>query len=965
MKQMEQIHGFIVTGIEPLEELKGELYRLTHDKTGLELIWLKREEENKTFGIAFETLPWNDTGVFHILEHSVLCGSDRYPVKEPFVELLKHSMNTFLNAMTFPDKTFYPFSSRNDKDFLNLMRVYLDAVFHPLIYSKPEIFGQEGWHYEFDQNGQPSYKGVVFNEMKGAFADADLLMNAAVHQMLFPDSCYQYVSGGDPSKIPDLSYEEFLDSHRRFYAPSNGYVFLDGDLDIDTALKLLNEEYLQDYEKSERMAPPNVQQPVNGGEREVEYELSPEEKTEGRIRMAWGNVIGTFRERERLIAVQILSEALCGNNQSPLCKAVLSEGLAEDVIMQVQDGILQNFVLLEAQNFKEENRERVQEVMFGTLSRLAEEGLDREQLLAVMANLEFRMRERDYGSMPQGLVLGFQALETWLYGGNPADNLKVGGLFGRLREKMGQGYFEQTLREVFLENPHTCKVVLMPSHQAGEKRNEQEARRLEQEAAPWNDDTKRALIAAQQRLESWQASVDSPEALATLPRLTLADIPREPEKLPMEETKIAGIPVLKHEVASNGILYLSLHFDVSGYGEEELSALSMMCSLLGTLRTRSHSVEELTNMSRLRCGYTAFHLPVYGREGQNDDCDAKLCVSFSCLEERLTEALQLITELLTETCFEDGQDVLDLIRQNRQQMYQGIIMSGSSIAIGRVMSQISAAGVAEECTNGISFYQWLKRQEDNWDWDGLRKQLMDFSEKIFGKNRMTLSITGAAGQYADAAAHQLADSLPEKDAPVGRCALKAWEQVNEGIVIPSDVSFAVSGGDLLARGGRYTGDLQLTARIIRLGYLWNAIRVQGGAYGAGFTVQDTGAMGCYSYRDPNAAQSLKCYGNVPDFLREFCDGGEDLTGYIIGAVSAASPLLTPRMKGSVADSFYFRGITWERRCQLRQELLDTDHEKLRKIADSIEQAIAGGSTCVVGPKQQIEECEGLTHIFQL
>ncbi len=965
MKQMEQTHGFTVTEIRPLTELKGEMYRLTHDKTGLELVWLKREEENKTFGIAFETLPWNDTGVFHILEHSVLCGSDRYPVKEPFVELMKNSMNTFLNAMTFPDKTVYPISSRNDKDFLNLMRVYLDAVFYPLIYGKPEIFHQEGWHYEFDGDSRPSYKGVVFNEMKGAFADADQLLNHQMNQLLFPDNCYQYESGGDPARIPDLSYEEFLDSHRRFYAPSNGYVFLDGDLDIDTVLQILDEEYLQKFDKTERIAPPRPQEPVNGGLREVEYELSAEEDEEGHVRMAWGNVIGSFQEREKLVAVQILAEALCGNNQSPLCKAILSEGLAEDVLMQPQDGVLQTWVQLEVQNLKEEDRDRVKQVVFDTLARQADDGIDRELLLAVMTNIEFRMRERDFGTMPQGLVLGFQALESWLYGGDPAANLEVGDLFHILKEKMEQGYFEQLIREVFLENPHTCQVVLVPSHQAGEKRNALEAKRLAQEEAAWDAGTKQGLLDSQQRLEQWQASEDSPEDLAKLPTLTLADIPREPEFLPIEETRIAGIPVLLHQVDSNGILYVKLYFDVFGYNEEELSALSMMCALYGKLSTRSHSVEELTNMARLRCGQMSFSLASFGQEGKNDTCNTKLCVSFSCLEEHLEEALQLVEELLTETRYEAEQDVLDLIRQNRQQMFQGIVMSGSMIALGRLAAQKNLAGVAAECTGGFAFYQWLKKQDDNWDWKPLKQQFEAFSKEIIGKNRLIVSVTGAADTYAKAVAEQAAAAFLDCQAAERQQRLKVWDKVNEGIVIPADISFAAAGGDLLGHGGHYTGDLPLAARMISLAYLWNVIRVQGGAYGTGLAVRETGLAACYSYRDPSAARSLEYYQKAADFLRDFCGEGTDLTGFIIGAVSDASPLMTPRMKGGASDSFYFRGITWERRCKLRQELLDASTEGLLRIADQLRVALAEGSVCVIGAKQQLEACQGLERFYQL
>ena len=497
------IHGFTVTKQLPLPELNAVLYQMTHDKTGLGLVWLKRDEENKTFGIAFETLPWDDTGVFHILEHSVLCGSDKYPVKEPFVELMKSSMNTFLNAMTFQDKTMYPISSRNDKDFVNLMRVYLDAVFCPLIYSKPEIFYQEGWHYELDENGNASYKGVVFNEMKGAYASADRQVRGGLNRLLFPESPYGYESGGDPSSIPNLTYEAFIDSHRRFYAPSNAYVFLDGDLDIENTLGIINDEYLCNYEKTERMAPP-VMQPAVCNEAEAEYELAPGEALEGKTRLSFGKVIGTFADREKLIATEILSEVLCGTNQSPLPKAILSAGLAEEVNMRLNDGMLQPWLMLDIKNIKDENLAAVEAKISEVLTSLAETGLDHAQLEAVMANTEFKLRERDFGRYPQGLIFGFNVMESWLYGGEPEANLEVGNLFVELKQKMENGYFEALIRELLLANPHSAKITLRPSYTAGEARRAAEQARLAKETAAWTESDKAAVAARQETLIAWQ-----------------------------------------------------------------------------------------------------------------------------------------------------------------------------------------------------------------------------------------------------------------------------------------------------------------------------------------------------------------------------------------------------------------------------------------------------------------------------
>ena len=722
----DTVHGFVVEREVSLPELDAVMYQMKHEKTGLELVWISREEENKVFGIGFETLPWNDTGVFHILEHSVLCGSKNYPVKEPFVELLKNSMNTFLNAMTFPDKTFYPVASRNDKDFVNLMRVYLDAVFYPAVYTKPEIFYQEGWHYEFDSEGKPGYKGVVFNEMKGAFADADELMDMTINRALFPDTPYRYVSGGDPTKIPDLTYEEFIESHKRFYSPSNAYVYLDGAMDIDAILGIINDEYLSSFEQTKRMDPPALQSAVDAGEQQIEYEIGADENEDGKIRLSWGRVIGTYAEREKLTAMQILSDVLTGNNQAPLTKAVLEDGLAETMRLYTIDGVANPWVKIEARNVKKENCKQVEKRIFDTLNALANGGLDHEKLEASMANLEFQMRERDYGSYPQGLILGMQVFDSWLYGGAPEANLQIGDLFVHLREKMKQGYFEHLIREELLENPHRCKVALIPSKTAGEARRAKEAKRIEDESAMWSDKVREEIIAKQERLEAWQNSEDTPEQLAALPHLELSDLSRTPQEQPIEELIIDGQKVLVHRVNSSGIVYITLYFDENHYTEAELPALGLLCRLFGNLETTQSSVAELNNRVRLLCGSMTFFISTFNIKDDSSCCTVKLCASFSTLESNVDQAVSLAAEILTQTRFDTANSekaVLDLLRQIKMGCFEQTVMGGHAAALGRVSAQMSVSSVVSECTGGVTFYQWLKAQEENWNWNSLLEKL--------------------------------------------------------------------------------------------------------------------------------------------------------------------------------------------------------------------------------------------------
>lgn len=953
--------GFTVTGETQLAELNAVLYRMTHDKTGLELVWLKRDEENKTFGVAFETLPWDDTGVFHILEHSVLCGSDKYPVKEPFVELMKSSLNTFLNAMTFPDKTFYPISSRNDKDFINLMRVYLDAVFCPLISSKPEIFYQEGWHYELDEDGNASYKGVVFNEMKGAFASADTLANHGVEKLLFPDTPYGFVSGGDPASIPDLTYESFVDSYRRFYAPSNAYVFLDGDMDIETVLGIIDGEYLSKFERTQRMAPPALQKPVTG-ESEGWYELAEGEKLEGKTRLTMGKVIGTFDQREKLVGMQVLTEVLCGSNQSPLCRAVLGQGLAEEVTMEVNDGILQPWVMLDVKNLREDDIGKVQQVLEEQLRSLAEGELDHDQLEAVMANLEFRMREGDYGRYPKGLILGFSALESWLYGGNPAANLQVGDLFINLKKKMAEGYFEQLIRDELLNNSHSAKLVLRPSFTLGEERRAKEQARLQRETAAWTENDRAAMLERQEKLMAWQESQDTPEQLATIPQLALTDIPDKPERILTEETEIAGIPVLKIHQTTGGIAYVNLIFDADCCTAQDISCLSFAGSMLGETATQKHGAEEVINQMRLLCGEMEVRPMAFIQDGDPSRVTTKLSVSFSALQPNVKAAFDLVKEVLTESCFAE-EDTQDMLRQTKMNTYQRAVMAGNGIGIGRALAQFSAAGVVTDCAGGVAYYQWLKNADEHWDFAALEQQMKAVLCKVISRNGVMLWVSGVEDDQVAELARAVA-TLPDVPAQP-KATITPWGKRKEGIAIPADIAFAVTGGNLLAHGGAYSGHMQLASQMISLGYLWNVIRVQGGAYGAGMFAQNSGLAGCYSYRDPAGAASLEKYQDCAAFLRQMAEGTEDYTGFIIGAVAGDSPLLTPKSRAKLAGQQYLCHTSWDQLCQRRAQLLNTTKQDLLTCADALERTLQDAGVCLVGGKEQLEACKELEEIITL
>lgn len=954
--------GFAIKREKELSELGAVLYHMVHEKTGLELVWLKRDEENMTFGIAFETLPWDDTGVFHILEHSVLCGSEKYPVKEPFVELMKSSMNTFLNAMTFPDKTFYPISSRNKKDFMNLMRVYLDAVFCPLIYKKPEIFYQEGWHYELDEKGEASYKGVVFNEMKGAFASADRKAGTMLERALFPDSPYSKVSGGDPVAIPELSYEEFIDSHRRFYAPSNAYVYLDGDLEIEKVLEVLNEEYLKNYEKTERMAPPVIQKAVNNTI-ESTYELNETESLENKTRLTIGKVIGTFEEREKLVAAGIIAEVLAGSNQAPIPKILLSENLAEEVTMQISDGVMQPWLILDIKNLKDGNLEKIENLINEKLSAIIAEGLDKNELQAVMANVEFKLRERDYGRYPQGLIFGFAVLESWLYGGLPEANLEIGDLFIKLKEKMEKGYFEELTKELLLTNPHSGKVILKPSHTEGSERRAKEQAKLKEVSEKWTSKEKEEIKNIQENLISWQNSIDTTEALSTIPQLTLNDIPKEPEVIPTEESDYKGIKLLKHPLQTGGIAYINLYFDADALTEEELSNLSFISTLLCNTDTENYSANEVINKTRLLCGDLGVRPANFVVGGDKDEVTNKLAVSFSSLENNLFDALKLVIEILTKSKLSDNM-TRDLLKQTKMQLFQKAVMAGHSLALSRISAQFSPAGVIDEYISGVEYYNFLKNNDENWDFEKLNASLLSSLKKVINSENLVISFTGIENETAEKIADILKEELPSFDMGE-KAAIKPWGKKNEGIVIPADISFAVKGSFIGDFGEKMSGKLSLASQIVSLGYLWNVIRVQGGAYGTGMLASASGLNVCYSYRDPSGAKSIEAYDSSAEFLKNFASSTDDYTGFIIGTIANASPLMMSKLKAQTADRYYFSKTSYEDRCLNRKEIITADKEALMKASEIIEKTMKNGGICIVGGAEQIKKCDLIENLITL
>ncbi|MBR5754267.1 MAG: insulinase family protein, partial [Erysipelotrichaceae bacterium] len=646
MQVNDKIHGFRVIRVEKVDEIQATLNEMIHEKTQAKAIWLERADENKTFSIAFKTTPVDDTGVFHILEHSVLNGSRKYPVREPFVDLLKGSLQTFLNAMTFPDKTVYPVSSRNRQDFINLMRVYLDAVFYPLAKEKPYVFYQEGWHYELnDKDEEPIYKGVVFNEMKGAFSSADSMRYRLIMHSLFPDNCYGKESGGDPEHITDLTYEQFCASHDRYYSPDNSYIFLDGDMDIDEILKIIDEEYLDGFDTRVEPVTIEKQAPKSFDTITREYEISEQSDTKGKAQIAEGYVIGSFDEYEKTSAFSLISSVLCGSNESPLKKLILENGYGEDIYFGVQDGILQPYVEIDVINTDLEKQEEIRNAIREKFEEIVKEGLDTEELKANLNQAEFKAKEREFGGAPKGLVFAITALDSWLYGGDPINSLCFDNTFAFLREKIGTSYYEDLIKEYILDSKHSTCVLLKPSNTLGAKKAEKEKEKLAAISKEWTEKEKEDLVSLNKDLTAWQMTPDTPEQKATLPALHLEDLNEKPTEYPAETYERSGVTVISHGQETNGISYVSLHIKNDDLTLEECTVLGQMLMLMGQLKTEKYDALTLNRMMKSILGeFSASYTP---RNRFHDGSEVNYStVSFSSLHRNDEEAVDLVKEIL-------------------------------------------------------------------------------------------------------------------------------------------------------------------------------------------------------------------------------------------------------------------------------------------------------------------------------
>ena len=923
---------------------------MRHEKTGAQLFWLDNGAENMVFSITFRTIPRDSTGVFHILEHSVLCGSRDYPVKEPFVELLKSSMSTFLNAMTFPDMTMFPVSSRNSRDLMNLTRVYLDAVFHPVVLKDRKRFCQEGWHIDRDENGNPEYRGVVYNEMKGSMSDTDTLIDHQLAAQLFPDTSYGFNSGGDPEKIPDLTWETFCEFYRIFYHPSNAYIYLDGNLPMEEMLTTLD-AFLSEYERREDFPGFTFQQP-RGSEKTIEYDLSPEEDIRDKSHLTMARITGMWSDRAENLARGIICDVLTGSNDAPLKHAALEKGLCQDLNLSLDDTGYQSWIAVHAENVTDGMESRIMELLEKEGERIRHEGLPRKAVEASLNRMIYNIREEDE---PQGIGRCIRCMGSWLYGDEPTEALETQSLIRDVGEMLHSGRLDELAADMLLNRDSLVILHTRPSHTLGEEKRKAEQKRLQQTMNAWTEEQRQENDRLIDELEAWQQSPDPEETMQLLPVLTRSDVITAPAWTETEEATVSGVPVMIHRLPCNGLVYLRTYFPLTDFSLDELTRAALIAGMLGRLATKKHDALSLQQEIKRCTGGLSFGLAAWSREGQTRECTPLLIASTSALEEYADQARDLLLEVMTETD-PSGQEerIREIMMQNELNARQRVTGAGHLLAVKSVLAGYSAEGAAKNALDGEPALRYIHRfaahPED--EMAGLIETGRKLLKEGICRRRMMVGITGTAN--LDPA--PLICQIPEGKQVPETTAYTASVPTALGFRIPSRIGFTARGYHLSRCGLTFSGSMWLACSILSLGYLWNRVRVLGGAYGAGMQIDRSGNIYSYSFRDPTPGKTFTVDAGAAAFLREFVRNGENLDKYIISSLNELNPLLSPRDQGTLADIRRMTGQTRERAEQIRLEILNTRGEDLIRCGEWLDQFANNGCICAVAPRKMLDAC---------
>ena len=942
-----------------LSDIHSTGYRLRHKKSGARITVISNDDENKVFYIGFRTPPQNSTGVPHIMEHSVLCGSEKYPLKDPFVELVKGSLNTFLNAMTYPDKTLYPVASCNDTDFDNLMDVYMDAVLHPNIYKYREIFEQEGWHYELEEVDAPlTVNGVVYNEMKGAFSSPDDMLGDEIVSALFPDTVYAHNAGGDPKHIPELSYEEYLEFHRKYYHPSNSYIYLYGDMDIAKKLQWLDEQYLSGYESRETDSAIPLQKPFAQMKEVIrEYPVATGETEENQTYLSYNVAAGTLLDATLYQALDILDYALVSAPGAPVKKALLEAGIGKDISGGHDYGTRQMVCSIVAKNTNLCEKERFLAVIFETLRQQVRDGIDKQALRAGISSLEFRFREADYGQFPKGLLYGIICMDSWLYDEEkPFLHLEALSVYRYLKEQIDTGYFEDLVQKYFLDNPHAALVAAVPKKGLAAERDEVLRQKLAAYKASLSEDQKRELMERTKRLREYQDAPTAKEDLAKLPMLKRGDLKKKAAPLCNQVVMVQETVIVHHPMYANGIDYLTFLFDIRDWKPEELAYLGILKNVLGYVDTEQYDYAALANEINQKTGGIGSSIGIYPHVKERDAIGLFYEVRVKTLAEGLADAMRLTKELLLTSKLTDEKRLYEILGELKSRLALAVSSYGHIVASTRATSYFSRAGYYQDALGGIAGYRVIADYEEHFEEKKaeLIEKLQEMVRRIFTRDRLMVSVTCEEKDVADVAhaVEELRAELYEPQADgIGALPEVSYEIRNEGFMDASQVQYVARAGNYAAHGYAYHGALRILKVIMGYEYLWSNVRVKGGAYGCMNQYLRNGDVYFVSYRDPNLAATNEVYEKIPDYVRNFTADEDEMTKYIIGTVSDLDAPLNPSAKGARSMTAYLQGLTYEEIQKERDEILGASDADIRAFVGLLEAVLSDGAFCVVGGEE--------------
>ena len=948
-----------------VEDVQSDGFILRHKKSGARIAILSNNDDNKVFYIGFRTPPEDETGVPHIIEHTTLCGSKKFPVKDPFIELAKGSLNTFLNAMTYPDKTVYPVASCNDQDFKNLMDVYLDAVFNPNITKYEEIFKQEGWHYELTgKDDELKINGVVYNEMKGAYSSPDEVLSSQIYRSLFPDNTYSKDSGGNPEYIPKLTYEAYLDFYHKYYHPSNSYIYLYGDMDVVERLEWLDKEYLSlyDYKKvnSEINKQPAFDEIKNV---EAQYSITMDDSQENKTYLSYNRVVGDSLDEMLYQAFDVLDYALVSSPGAPVKQALIDAGIGDDVYGSYDAGILQPVFSFVAKNANASQADEFESIIENTLKEVVKTGINKEALLAGINSSEFKFREADFGQFPKGLLFGLNCLDSWLFDDmKPFIHLECLGTFAKLRKAVDTDYFEKLIQEYLLDNTHGSSVTVKPKRGLGNEREEALAKELSDYKASLSDEEIKKLIEDTEHLKKYQEEPSSDEDLRKLPMLTRADMKKNAMPFSNIEDELLDVKVVRHDIESNGIDYISFLFDAGDFAQSELGYLGFFTNALGLVSTEKYSYTDLANATNIYTGGistgTASHPDIKDRNNFVFKFEVKLKV----LEKNLDKALELMEQMLLTSDFTDTKRLGELVAQIKARLQANLSSSGHLVAAMRSMSSFSRYALYQDELKGVAFYRSICRIEKELSESpkNVSDKLAAIAKKLFARNRMLISFTGNNEAYGNAKPSlEKVIAGFDKMSAVGNQAEVHFNTAKEAFIDASQIQYVAKTGDFICEGYEYTGALRLLRIILSYDYLWINVRVKGGAYGCMNTFLRSGESYFVSYRDPNLSDTLDVYDRIPEYIKSFSPDERDMTKYIIGTFSALDTPMNPEAKGSRSLSAYLEGITYEQIQKERNEILNAQPEDIRRLADLVEAVLKKDSICVIGNENMIKESAGL------